>query len=77
MYFSKRTKVHKYFILVIVITTLKKSSRGAGALEKIKYLFTFIFSFLRSGVEAKRGVEFRHSTRNASRTRLKVGNGVY
>ena len=34
--------------------------------EKI-YLFIFIFEFLRSGVEAKRGVEFRHSTRNASR----------
>ena len=26
-------------------------------LEDMKYLFTFIFSFLRSGVEAKRGVE--------------------
>ena len=38
--------------------------------------FTFIFSFLRSSVEAKRGVEFRHSTRNASRTWLKAGNGV-
>ena len=33
--------------------------------------------FLRSGVEAKRGVEFRHSTRNASRIRRKVGNDVY
>ena len=28
-------------------------------LEEIKYTFKFIFSFLRSGVEAKRGVEFR------------------
>ena len=36
----------------------------------------FIFLFLRPGVEAKRGVEFNHSTRNASRTRRKVGNGV-
>ena len=46
-------------------------------LEEIKYLFTFIFSFfLRSGVEAKRGIEFRHSTRNASRNRRKVGKGV-
>ena len=27
-------------------------------LGEVKYLFTFIFSFLRSGVEAKRGFEF-------------------
>ena len=38
-------------------------------------IFTFIFSFLRSGIEAKRGVEFRHSTCNAFSPRLKVGNG--
>ena len=31
--------------------------------EEIKYL---MFSCLRSGVVAKRGVEFRHSTRNVS-----------
>ena len=35
----------------------------------MKYLFKFMFPFLRSGVEAKRGVEFRHSARNASRIR--------
>ena len=45
-----------------------------SSLEEMKYLL--IFPFLRSGVEAKRGVEFRHSTRNASRTQRKVGNGV-
>ena len=39
-------------------------------------LFLFIFSFLRSGVEAKRGVEIRHLIRNASRIRRKVGNRV-
>ena len=39
-------------------------------------LFLFIFSFLRSGVEAKRGAEFCHSTPNASRTWQKVVNGV-
>ena len=44
-------------------------------LEDMKYLFIFIFSFLRSGVEAKRGLEFRNSTRNASSTRQEVGNG--
>ena len=42
-------------------------------LEEIKYLLKFIFPFLRSGVEVKRGVEFCHSTRNASRIRQKVG----
>ena len=67
------------------------ASRGAGAqsvtvktdwswfrspLEEIKYLFNFIFLFLRSDVEAKRGVEFCHSARNSSRIRRKVGNGV-
>ena len=30
-------------------------------LKEIKYLFKFIFSFLRFGVMAKCGVEFRHS----------------
>ena len=34
-------------------------------------------SFPRSGVEAKHGVEFRHSTQNASRIRRKVGSGVF
>ena len=67
---------------------LYEISRGAGAkqcdgkrdslrvrfpLEEIQYLF---FLFLRSGVETKRDVEFRHSTRNAPKTRRKVGNGV-
>ena len=45
-------------------------------LEEMNYLFKFIFPFLRSGVEVKRGVEFCHSTRNASRIWQKVGNGV-
>ena len=47
---------------------------GKEALEEMKYLF--IFLFLRSGVEAKRGVEFCHSTRNIFRTRRKVENEV-
>ena len=53
-----------------------EASRGTKAqacdlkLEEIKYL---IYSF---GIEAKRGVEFRHSTRNASRIWRIVGNGV-
>ena len=40
----------------------------------MKYLFKLTFSFFRSGVEAKRGVDFRYLTRNASRIRQKVGN---
>ena len=40
--------------------------------EEMKYL---IFPFRRSGNEAKRGVEFRHITRYASRIRQKVGKG--
>ena len=43
-------------------------------LEEMKYLLKFIFPFLRSGVEAKRGDEFCHSTRSASRNRQKMGN---
>ena len=43
-------------------------------LDEINYLFTFIFSYLSSGVLAKRGVEFLRSTRNASRIRRKVSN---
>ena len=45
-------------------------------LEAMKYLLKSIFPFLHTGVEAKRGVEFCHSTRNASRIWQKVGNGV-
>ena len=44
--------------------------------EEMEYLLKFIFPFLRSGVEVKRGVEFCHSTRNASRIRQRVGNRV-
>ena len=45
-------------------------------LEEMKNLFKFIFPFFRSGVKAKRGVEFCHSTRNTSQIRRKMGNGV-
>ena len=67
-----------------------EASRGAAArrdcktdwlrvrspLEDMKHLLTFIFPFLRSSVEVKRGVEFWHSARNAGRIRQKVENGV-
>ena len=42
-----------------------------NAIFNIKY-----FYFLRFGVEAKHGVEFRHSTHNVCRVRRKVGSGV-
>ena len=45
-------------------------------LEEMKFLLKFIFPFLRSGIEAKRGVDFYHSTRNTSRNWQKVENGV-
>ena len=45
-------------------------------LRVFKYLFKCIFLFLRSGVVEKRGVEFLHLTRNASRIRRKEGKGV-
>ena len=38
-------------------------------LEEMKYLLKFIFSFLHSGVNAKRDVQFSHLTRNASEVR--------
>ena len=42
--------------------------------EEIKYLI--FHSSLCYSVETKRGDEFRHSARNASRIQRKVGNGV-
>ena len=82
-------RVKLYFYVKILITSPLEASRGAGvscdckidwlwarySLEEIKYLLTFIFSFFRSGVVAKRGVELCHSTRNTTRIQ-KVGNGV-
>ena len=37
--------------------------RVRSPFDEMNYIFTFIFSFLRSGVETKSGVVFRHSTR--------------
>ena len=67
-------------------------SRGAGAQSVIVestgcgfnphsriwniYLHLY-FSFLRSGAEAKRGVELRQLTRNASTIWRNVGKGVF
>ena len=46
-------------------------------LEEMKYLLKFIFPFVSSGVETKRGVEFCHLTRSASRIGQKVGGVSY
>ena len=45
-------------------------------LDPMEYLFKFIFPFLGSSVEAKRGVEIRYSACYASRIRREVGNGL-
>ena len=47
-----------------------------SSLEEMKYLLKLIFPFLRSDVQVERDLEFCHSTRNASRIRQKLGNGV-
>ena len=56
--------------------TVNRLVVGSIPLEEMKYLLKFIFPFLRSGVEAKCGVEFCHSTRYASRIWQKVGKGL-
>ena len=58
--------------------TVKATGCSFDSHSRKKYLFKFIFSFLRSGVETKRGVEFCQSTPsefgNAFSIRRKVGN---
>ena len=66
-----------------------EATRGAGAQSvtvnvtgngfdpqswKLNIYLHLYFHFF--AVEAKRGVEFRHSTHNACKIRQKVGNGV-
>ena len=79
------------FVSTLVSGQSIEVSRGAGEqvcdcicdwlwirspVDKMKYLLKFTFVLLHSGVEAKRGVEFRHSTRNASGIQQKMSNGV-
>ena len=79
------------FIYIFVISIgFIKASRGAAARGKTVKptgcgfdpdsrrwnIYFNIFPFLRSGVEVKCGVEFCHSTRNASRIWQKAGTGV-
>ena len=55
---------------IALFQSMKRTRRGQSwrggtrcvfPLEEMKYLLKFIFPFLRSGVEAKRGVEFCYS----------------
>ena len=46
-----------------------------GGNEIFIYIYIFVSALWCRG-EAKRGAKFRHSKRNASKTRRKVGNGV-
>ena len=66
-----------YYILVPVVAQgLKRvtvNTTGCGFDFHLGKLNIF---FLWSGVEAKRGVVFRHSASNASRIQRKVVNGV-
>ena len=67
----------KHFVKLRIVIFFYQLHAGSGKKSKdTKYLLKFIFPFLRTGVEAKRGVEFRHLIRNASRIRRKVGNSV-
>ena len=75
-------KLTHFYRLYIIIIQLKASrGAGAQSVpvkgckdwlwvrsshEEVNFSFTFMFSLLRCGIEAKRGVEFRHSTLNAS-----------
>ena len=45
--------------------------------RKLNIYLNLYFHFLRSGVEAKSSVEFRHSTRNITRIWQKMGNSAY
>ena len=56
--------------------TVNAISYGFDSHEEMKYV---IFSFPFSGNEARRGVEFRHKTRDIFRTEIlrKVGNGMW
>ena len=71
------SKILKSLIFVVVrLVVVQGHKQVRISFDEVKKLFIFKFSFPRSGVEAKRDVKFRPSTRNASRTRRKVGNVV-
>ena len=67
----KQLKLQKNDIKLLQKATLYVRS----LLEEVKYLFKYMFSFLRSGVEAKHDVELA-STANATRIWQKMGNVV-
>ena len=73
------------FSPICYCTIYLEASRGEGAKSEVvgsiptrgDEIFNVYFPFLRSGFKVKRGVEFRDATRNASRIRQKVENGVF
>ena len=62
--------LYNYIHLIEVVVAQGNGCRIRFPLEEMKYLFKCIFPFLRSGVEAMNGVEFRHSTRNGTHANL-------
>ena len=51
-------------------------ARGAKCNYEIDWLWVFTFTFLRSGVEAQRGIEFRHIMLPELGTNKKMGYGM-
>ena len=80
--------IYDFYIIIAILYNEDSCSAGVqvcqhnwvwvwSPLEEMKCLFKFKFSFLRSGVKAKHGVEFRHSIRNAFRIWRKWGKECY
>ena len=64
-------------IIIFIFLTVKPTGCGFDLHSRRWNIYIKrIFPFLRSGVEAKRDVESCHLTRNTSRIRQKVGNGL-
>ena len=72
---SEEMKINRTVSFTVTLCTPAPRKTSVDTISKMN-LFTFIFSFLRCGLEAKRGVEFRHSARSVSRIWQKVENGV-
>ena len=79
LHFNKIYSYLFYFVIIcyILLTSSQSLWRGTKCdCKEMKYIFKFIFPFLRSGVDTRRSVKLRHSTRNGSKIRQKVGNEV-
>ena len=56
--------------------TAKPAGCGFDSHSRRRNIYLNLYFHFFAGVEVKRGVEFCHSTRNDSRIRQKMGNGV-